>query len=644
MILFGGKGGSGKTTSAAATAIRIARLKGDKRILIVSCDPAHSLGDSFGFSVGDSITPVSGIPNLWAQEINAERIERDFREEYKDVITNIIERGTYFDKEDITHFTDLQLPGLDEVMAVIQIVNLFKEGKYDLIIIDTAPTGHTIKLLGAPAMMKKWLGIFDMMLAKHRYMARHFTGRYIKDKSDEFLKIMTADINNLQSMLRSDETEFIPVTVPESMAIYETERLIATLKKYSIPVKEVIINRIEERETKCRFCLSRIKEQKRELALIKEVFGSLNLVKVPLFPCEVRGIQQLIEFGDILGGKVYCPEKTTVSRIIPFEPLSEKKGKIKRFPYKKKIIYLFGGKGGVGKTVVASASALYIARENPDRRVLLFSTDPASSLSDSFDFKIGDRITKINGVENLYAVEINAKKIFDEFIKGYRERIEKAFGKFPGSGVDIQFDREVMRELINLSPPGLDEIMALVRFAEFIGKGSYGLYILDTAATGHLIRFLEMPELMLDWLKAIFKILIKYKEVVRLSESASGLIELSKNIRKVQEILVDPRRSEFIAITIPEAMGFLETERLISSLQRLNIQCRNIVINMVVPHTGCGFCECRRKFQKEAIREVKKESFRGLNIVEVPLFPHDIRGTDNLTELCKVIYQGENSA
>lgn len=643
LLMFGGKGGNGKTTTAAAVAVRLARLDKGRKILIVSCDPAHSLGDSLDMEVGDEITPVGGIENLWAQEINAGRIDREFREKYRGAITDIIDRGTYFDKNDVNSFTDLQLPGLDEVMAVIEILKLLKEAEYDLIILDTAPTGHTIKLLAAPSMMLRWLGVFDMMMAKHRYMARHFSGKYVKDRSDNFIERLTADIHSLQSILKSDEAEFVPVTIPEGMAINETERLLGRLDKYSIPVRDIVVNRLEEGERECSFCKARISRQENDLREIVEKFGSYNLVKMPLFPHEIRGIDQLTEFGEVLAGKEHRSQDISTSGILSSSRLPGKRDSVAAMKADdRKVIRLYGGKGGTGKTVTAAASAIYMAGKYPGKKVLLFSTDPATSLSDCFGLKIGDSLTVIPGMDNLYAIEINAQKIYDNFINDYREKIEDAFSQFLGKGMDIQFDREVMTELLSLSPSGLDEIMALIRFVEYIEEERFDLYLLDTAATGHLVRFLELPELMRDWLKAIFKILIKYKEIVRLSDSAGGLIDLSRNIRKVQEILIDPERSEFIAVTIPEVMAFLETERLLDSLRRLNLHCGNMVINMVMPETDCIFCESRRRSQVSAMDGAGKSVFGGLNVVKAPLFSHDINGMDDLRWLCRELYhEGE---
>ena len=140
LIIFGGKGGSGKTTSAAATALYLNKIYPDKKLLVISVDPAHSLSDSFDIVLnGNKATPI--IKNIWCLETDAQESLAEYKARYGDTIREIADRATYFDKQDIEGFLDLSLPGLDEVMAIVQIVDLLKAGEYDLIILDTAPTG-----------------------------------------------------------------------------------------------------------------------------------------------------------------------------------------------------------------------------------------------------------------------------------------------------------------------------------------------------------------------------------------------------------------------------------------------------------------------------------------------------------------------
>lgn len=594
--------------------------------------------------IGNSITPINSVGNLWAQELQAEELEEDFRKRYGEVMKKIADRGTYFDQQDISDFVSLSLPGLDEVMAVIKIADILRGGHYDVIILDTAPTGHTLRLLTLPDLLAQWVRVFDLMQEKHRYLSMQFSGRYRKDDADAFLERMDKDVKGVRSLLRNSETtEFIPVTLPEPMSIEETERLLAALRKQKISVKRIIVNRVEKGESNCALCLSRRKGQEMYLAEIEKRFAGYTLYKVPLFPHEIRGIEHLRGFAEILFGERNVPVTPPSPGLRPPSPSrGEGRGEGEKrcfdigSDHPTLRFILFGGKGGVGKTSLASATALWMARNHPTQKILIFSTDPAHSLSDSFDHPIGDKITPIEGLDNLYGIEINAPQLFADFQKGYSEGIDELFDRFLGSQMDIKFDREVMSELVSLSPPGLDEIMALVKMIEFVEAEEYDLYILDTAATGHLLRFLELPGLVRDWLKAVFRLLIKYKGVMRLTEAAGRMVELSRNIRKIREILTDPDRCEFVAITIPEAMGLAELKRLLASLERLKIPCHHIVINMVIPLTHCRFCLSKRREQEKYREEIHRMD-RRYHIGEIPLFPHEIRGREGLRELAEVL-------
>ncbi|MBU4312908.1 MAG: ArsA family ATPase, partial [Candidatus Omnitrophica bacterium] len=579
---------------------------------------------------------------------------------YDGVMKKIAERGTYFDRQDIESFFSLSIPGLDEIMAVIKIANILKEGKFDLIILDTAPTGHTIRLLSLPAQMKKWVEVLDLMQSKHRFLARHFTGRYKKDDADEFLEMMKDDIERVRRLLRSsDSTEFIPVTKPETLAIEETERLLKTLKEYGIRVESIIVNQIKSTSNRCPFCSNEEKEQKEELNIIRQKFANFQLRRIPTFPYQIRGVDRLKVYAQVLFEDADgCRLNTQI--------FAETK-KRRRWPQIKsmlisaigisdnqriticdnpRLLYIFGGKGGVGKTSIASATALNIARRYPSKKVLVFSTDPAHSLSDSFGLHIGDNLAQIRGLspkgtvpENLFGLEIDALKLLENFKKDYRDEITGAFNKFIGAGVDVKFDREVLEELVSLTPAGLDEIMALAKVVEFIDEGKFDIYVLDSAATGHLLRFLEMPQVAREWLNAIFKLLIKYKGVVRLGKQAEEMIEFSKKVRKVQEILTDSARCQFVVIGIPEAMGKAEMDDLLGSLHRLKIPCSYILINMVLPTTGCNFCESKREEQIKVIQEINKERASSYQISQLSLFPYQIKGINRLNEFFVEIYR-----
>jgi arsenite-transporting ATPase len=642
LILFGGKGGSGKTTAACASAIHLAGINPGRRVLLVSTDPAHSLGDSFDFRIGSQITPIRDVPGLFALEMDAPQLLVDFKAKHEVVIKKLADRGTYFDQQDIADFFCLSLPGLDELMAIIKVADILRSNDYDLIILDTAPTGHTMRLLDLPGQMLKWIEVFDLMQDKHRYMSKQFLCMYIKDDADEFLDIMSEDVKKVRALLpNSVTTEFVPVTIPETLSINETERLMVFLKNHGIPVKNIIVNRVIK-EGGCIFCLSKRREQQWHMREIGQRFKEYNLLKIPLFPQEIRGIDDLKEVVSAWFDGTFQQQPAAVVQFSPGISTQDKSigsnSKLSDICSRDLQFILFGGKGGVGKTSMASATALYMAKQSPQKKVLVFSTDPAHSLSDSFGCLIGNKVTTIKVCSNLYALDIDATELVEDFKHEYREGIDEIFDDFLGIKADIKFDCEVARELISLTPPGLDELLALKKIMEFSEDEKYDLYVLDTSPTGHLLRLLELPSLVQEWLRTIFKLLLKYKEVVRLNETAQQLLSLSKSVKKIQETLLDPRKNEFVAITIPEAMSIAETERLLSALKRLEIPCRHIVINMLIPPSECGFCTLMRKEQQKYVQEAKRK-FSGYLISQIPLLPREITGIDSLAGLTEVLYE-----
>jgi len=646
LLLFGGKGGVGKTTAAAATALYWAGRGLERKILVVSTDPAHSLSDSFDQPIGDEIRPIAGVPNLFALEMDAGRQLEDFKRQYGEVLKTIAHRGTYFDQEDIAAFFDLSLPGLDELMAVIEVADILREGRYGLVILDTAPTGHTLRLLALPQLMGDWIRILDLMLEKHRYVASVITRRrYRPDETDAFLEHISADLGRLRALLSdANSTEFVPVTIPEAMSIEETARLLEGLESYRLRVRTVVINRVVT-QRECPYCEARRRGQERYLEEIEGRFSAWNLVLVPLLPQEVRGQGPLERYTQTMLDHEPPPSPLSPGLTATPLPLSRLTGEGKgggedtvRILAQQQLI-LFGGKGGVGKTTIAAATAIHLAGGNEGKKTLLFSTDPAHSLSDSLDQEIGNRITPVAGAEGLFALEMEATELLEELKQEYLAEIDEVFDSLLGGSFDAPFDRAVMEELISLTPPGLDELMALMKIMDFMEEGRFDCYILDLAPTGHALRFLEMPGMVRQWFITFFRLLLKYQGVVRLTQVAALLRDKSKQLRRVEQLLPNAERCQFIAVTVPEAMAVLETGRFLHRLAELSIACRWVVVNMVVPSTECAFCATIRDEQQQHLEEL---GALAPGLIQVPLFPHEIKGIAGLDKITRVIYGNTN--
>ncbi|MFQ5826739.1 MAG: ArsA family ATPase, partial [Dehalococcoidia bacterium] len=354
----------------------------------------------------------------------------------------------------------------------------------------------------------------------------------------------------------------------------------------------------------------------------------------PLLPYEIRGEKGLEIYARALLGEE--PPELTLPQVAGAILLerSDWQG------LEQAELILFGGKGGVGKTTSAAATALHLSSLSRGGKTLIFSTDPAHSLGDSFNREIGDRVTPIAGVEGLFALEIDPAHLLDELKREYRESIDEAFSAFLGSGVDVPYDRAIMEKLINSTPPGIDELMGLMKIMDFMEAQEFDRYILDMAPTGHALRFLELPDIIREWFKTAFRLLLKYRKVggSGLNKAAELIVKRWHQLKLVEGVLRDPQRCQFVGVTIPEAMSLVETKRLVQRLTELRIACREVIVNMVVPATECGFCSAKRHEQQGHLEEFKA---LGLGLTQVPLFPHQIVGLEALQEMARAIYGGQ---
>ena len=297
LILFGGKGGVGKTTCACSTALYLAE---DFKTLLFSTDPAHSLADSLGQRIGNEVSEVKGINSLSVLEIDAQKNLLRFKTEHEDQIRKVILAGTNLDAEDVESVFALPLPGMDEVMGLKTVVDLMGEAKFDKYVVDTAPTGHALRLLASPELLDDWIKVIAKMRWKYRYVAETFGGKYTPDEADDFLLTMKKSVKRIEGVLHSqDASEFVAVTIPEEMAILETERLITGLGRHGIKVRQLVINNVLQSDG-CEFCREKRKSQHEHITQMGEKFKGLTTTIVPLQPREVKGREALVNFKQLL--------------------------------------------------------------------------------------------------------------------------------------------------------------------------------------------------------------------------------------------------------------------------------------------------------------------------------------------------------
>jgi arsenite-transporting ATPase len=304
-------------------------------------------------------------------------------------------------------------------------------------------------------------------------------------------------------------------------------------------------------------------------------------------------------------------------------------------------LLLFGGKGGVGKSTVASATALYLS--NKGKKVLVVSSDPAPSLSDIFDKDIGGKLTQIK--ENLYAMEIDAAQAVESFKAKYGGIVLDAISTI------VPIEKEALDDIPNEVAPGLDELFALERVLNFMTE-DYDVIVWDTAPTGHTLRLLFLPTSINSYVTGGIKLHSRFAGVLNTIKVWFGrdtskdafldaLVELKETAESVKNILSDANRTEFVPVVIPEALALYQTERLKAFLDEQDISIRRMIINGVVPESDCKFCASRRKMQQRYIDELHRRYDGEVKIIEMPLFPDEVRGLEAISRYADILYGGE---
>jgi len=301
-IFVGGKGGVGKTTVSSSLAVLLA--KRGKKILIISTDPAHNLSDAFNQKIGKQPTQIKGFDNLFGLELDPEKDMNDI-----DKLNEILHVQEKSKVEGFLQNMESTFPGIDEANNLKYMASLLDNKDYDLVIFDTAPTGHTLKLLEMPMIIGKSMEkILELKLQFSPVIDS--MGGVLGSDFDQKLNKFFNNMNNLKDFMQkvsdrfkdAERTTFIAVCIPEFLSVYETERLVEILFKENIEIRNVVVNQVLmcEDPNKCKMCKSRIKMQKKYLEKIEEMFEDFHIIKVPLQKNEIRGTKNIEEFSNFL--------------------------------------------------------------------------------------------------------------------------------------------------------------------------------------------------------------------------------------------------------------------------------------------------------------------------------------------------------
>jgi arsenite-transporting ATPase len=605
-IFFSGKGGVGKTSMACAHAVRYADE--GKRTLIVTTDPASNLADVFEQSIGHKITPIKGAPNLWAMEIDPDRATEEYidhalapiRAAFPLQMVQVIE-------EQMSGPCTAEVAAFDRFTDFLELPDQNGYG-YDIVIFDTAPTGHTLRLLELPA---EWSQSIDAASAGSGQTCIG-PAAAIQDAKHKYERA-------LATMRDPEQTIFIFVLHPEAIAIRETQRATAELAKLDIHTHQLIVNAIIPlEETATPLFAARAKMQSRYL---KQIEAELPLPTqcMVLLPGEIKGLARLREVGkmffDSQSDASLFAADPVLTVATPYQSPADILSRVTPNGHRRTVF--FAGKGGVGKTVASCITAVWLARQG--YRTLLLTTDPAAHLGDVLGSPVADEVAQVPGITNLWAAKIDPKAASEV----YKARILEDARRRGRAAESIK----VMAE--ELDSPCTEEMAAFDKFIDYASQEDWQVIVFDTAPTGHTLRLLELP---VDWSQQLD---IK----VFASVDSTAADDVAKNrFGQVIEMMRDPERSTFTFVMYPESTPILEAYRAVQELRTVGIGPGMVVANQVIPQEQATtpFTRARRAMQEKYLLEIA-ERFH-LPLIQIPLLPHEIKGLGMLAELGEQIY------
>ncbi len=577
--MVSGKGGVGKTTLSCGFARQLAQQHPDERVLLLSTDPAHSLGDVLQMAVTNLPTPLPDLPQVQVRALDAAALLEQFRADYGTVLELLVERGSFVEGNDLSPVWDMGWPGLDELMALLEIQRILRDREADRVVVDMAPSGHTLSLFALMDFLDILLEALGEFQQKHRTLTETLSGRYTSDQADQFIQDMCHDLEQGRTLIQDRERATCWVVgIPEPMSQLESDRFITALGCLGVPLGGVVINQV--------LCQGAhiVDLQNPVLAAFQAMAQGQPVLWVPLQTGEPLGgtaLDALIAQAQplVLDQE---PGAAAVGEPVLQWPQPIAPGIEDLIAAGRRLI-IVGGKGGVGKTTVSAALGWGLAERYPTANLRVMSIDPAHSLADAFGQPLGHEPTLLR--PNLQAQEVSAEVVLDQFRTDYLWDLADMMagdGEIAG-GIHMAYGPAAWRQIVAQALPGIDEMLSLITVMDLLERNEQQLIVLDTAPTGHLLRFLEMPTALGDWLGWIFKLWIKYKDVVGRVEFMGRLRTLRQRVLAAQTKLQDPQYTEFIGVVQNQSAILAEASRLTHTLSDRGIAQRYVVHNRYQP-------------------------------------------------------------
>ena len=570
VLFFTGKGGMGKTTLACATAVALADR--GKRVLIVSTDPASNLDEVLATELGEQPRPVTGVKRLDAANIDPEAAAREYRERavgpYRGLLPDTAVASM---EESLSGACTVEIAAFDAFAHLLG--NPEATAGYDHVIFDTAPTGHTLRLLALPA---AWTGFIDTNTSGTSCLGP-LAG--LQDQRDLYAA-------SVQALGDPQVTTLVLVSRPEETALAEADRTRGELAGAGLRHQLLALNGIFDAaghdDATARALAAR---QTGALAGMPAGLAGLQRVEVPLLGFAPLGPAALSRVLEPAAPGAISDERDPVD--VPSAPLS---GLVDELEACGRGVIMTMGKGGVGKTTLAAGIATELARRG--HPVHLSTTDPAAHVAAA----VGDAISGLS-VSRIDPAE-QTRRYSDEVLAA------------AGADLDEQ-GRALLEE--DLRSPCTEEIAVFRAFADTVARGQDDFVVLDTAPTGHSLLLLDAAQSY-------------HRDVAR------GLSDVPDAVARLLPRLRDPDYTRVLIVTLPEATPVHEAARLAEDLQRAGIEPYAWVVNQSLAAAGATHptLAARARAEHAYIAEAAEQTGR---LALVPWQPEAPTGSDGLKTL-----------
>jgi arsenite-transporting ATPase len=574
-LFFTGKGGVGKTSMSCAVAVGLAGR--GKRVLLISTDPASNLHEVFETNLGSRPVAVNGVPGLDAMNINPMVAAEAYRERMVGPYRGVLpDEAVQQMEEQLSGACTVEIAGFNEFSKFIGDEKAI--GQYDHVVLDTAPTGHTLRLLNLPS-------------AWNDFIATNETGSSCLGPVSGLAEQKALYEQVVDALKNPRKTLLMLVTRPEPMSLKEAARAAGELAEVGLTNQHLIVNGVFT--SKGEDGIARTFSLKAQQALegLPVIFREMEKTQVPFRPHGVMGIHALkaVALGENDPAWLNAPDKLqailpeALAAIQPWDKLFD------ALETRANGVIMTMGKGGVGKTVMASAIAAELARRG--HTVMLSTTDPAAHVEET----VGA------GTSNLHVDRIDPKAETERYCSAILEKNRDTL-----SADDMALLEEELRS------PCIEEIAVFQAFARTVAKGTEQFVVLDTAPTGHTLLLLDSTEAY-------------HREVARSAE------DLPEEVKELLPRIRDPEFTKVLIVALPEATPTHEAEDLQRDLRRAGIQPFAWIINRSFAASGTSdpvLC-AKGLHETDYIREIAADLSPNQTVI-APWIGEELRGHECL--------------